>query len=274
VVNCPYHPTRKVHFHCPECDRFYCPDCVIMGKIDKIVGVRNDNSCSKCNSLSTTFSTGGLLRSFRMKLDSFFTIPLGLPFTRQKDAKKKIASETVGDALLAKVSRIAGEGRLDEAIALVLKENGGRFTEYVMAEKYFELLKLAGRHDDLLAHGGLVLDMAVGRNRKKEAVKLYKDCLAVDPNFFPEPNILLKMVDWMVQQGEVELARETLERFTAFHEDHPMLYEAYLKLVGVLWDKMSKINEAKLVLLHLIQKYPGHELQAQTRLYWQMLKRQ
>jgi len=163
---------------------------------------------------------------------------------------------------------------LDEAMVLLLGENMENFTEYAMAEKYFELLKKAGRNDDLLNHGALVLDMAVARNRKKEAVRLYKDCLAVDPNFLPGPKILLKMVDWIAQHGEAELARETLERFTVLHKDHPMLYEVYLKLIGVLWDKMNKVREAKLVLLHLVQRYPGHVLQPQARLYWQMLKRQ
>jgi len=193
--------------------------------------------------------------------------------SQRKNKKKKVASQNPRDLLLEKVSNMVRDGRLDEAMDLILQETDGEFKDYLLAEKYLKLLKAAKNKDDFIPHGTLVLSMAVKRNNKKDAVDIYQDCLAVDPAFLPNPEILLKLSDWLVQLGEAKLALTTLHSFTKKYKDHHLIYEVYLKMARILKEKMNNINKAKEIIRYLITKYPGHELQPQAKRYWQLLNR-
>ena len=474
-MNCRNHPTRKGHFHCPECDGFYCPDCISKRQIREIVGMETYNYCPKCNVMASTVSVGSLVTPFWRKMNYFFTYPLqfqplvfiiffsifgmvadftfwgpvifygvlvkysymvltntahakldppdievdiftsgygplfqqallyvalffsfgwvaanlgpiiggvyflicllllplmiivlaamgsllhalnplvlfsigtrigpryfllylflviigGAPAalghyvldyfpvilkqylscvamiyymimaynlmgyvllqysseigyevdyadfekSQRKENKKKVVSQNPLDLLLEKISHMVRDGRLNEAMDLILKETGGEFKDYLLAEKYFKLLKATKNKDDLVPHGNLVLSMAVKRNNKKDAVDIYKDCLAVDSAFLPTPEVLLKLTDWMIQLGESKLALTSLSSFTKKYKDHPLIYEVYLKMARILKEKMNNANKAKEIIRYLITKYPGHELQPHAKRYWQLLNR-
>jgi len=194
--------------------------------------------------------------------------------SQRKKVTKKSVSKNPRDQLLEKVSNMVRDGRLDTAMELILQETDGEFKDYLLAERYFKLLKAAKQNEDLLTHGALVLDMAVKRNNKKNTVDVYKDCLEVDKNFLPSSESLLKTVDWVVQLGDAKLGLNTLLRYTKSYKDDPLLYEVYLKIAQIFKEKMNDTNKAKKIIRYIVKKYPQHELQPQAKLYWQILNRQ
>lgn len=190
---------------------------------------------------------------------------------QKPDQKNRSASAE--EKLPARVSVLIKEGRIDEAAACMRTEFGYRdITDYVIAERYAELLLLLNRTDWLLERGRELFDVLLKHKRKQTACSLYLALAATDDGFVPDAAALHRVGGWLAEDGKV---REALGAYGIFakkypeHELVPMVFFAVARLYN---EKLDNAQKSREIMAWLEKKYPHHELMPHVQSYRTRLK--
>jgi tetratricopeptide (TPR) repeat protein len=179
--------------------------------------------------------------------------------------------ESPADGLLTEVEVLVKEGRIEEAIAAIDRDSRQGFTDLRVAERYYNLLKLKQKTEELLRLRPAFLELLVKENKKDKACEIFRECRAADKNFIPPAATLYKLAGWLAWRPDPKEALNSLLQFIKSYPDHPLLPEVYFFLAKFLHTRMDNHAKAREILNHLTSKYPDHDISGSVQKYIQQL---
>jgi tetratricopeptide (TPR) repeat protein len=129
--------------------------------------------------------------------------------------------------------------------------------------RFRELLFLAGQHAGLVAHARRYVPELLSLDQRREALALYQDSQALDPEFeLAEPATLTKMIGVALDERQpdlaVALAREFLRRFPEEPDAVPNGLSA-----ARLLDRQGHDEQSRQLLVELVRRFPNHPQRAE-----------
>jgi tetratricopeptide (TPR) repeat protein len=171
-------------------------------------------------------------------------------------------------AVLNEVKPMIQDGKLDEAIATIKQMTAAAGILGVnLGERYYTLLKMKKRKDDLLRHAVDYLDLLAGQSEKAKALDVYNECRALNPDFLPTATALFKLGGWLNESGKTKDAVGTYNRLVKAYPDSPLLPKAYFRAAQIFNDRLMNPDRARKILKGLLNKYPDHEIAPQIKNY-------
>lgn len=169
--------------------------------------------------------------------------------------------------LLNEVDILVQDGKIDEAINSIKKETSETITDLDLADKYYKLLKLKSCSRDILDMGSAYLNLLINNKKKNEACDFYKELKALDPEFNPTVESLIKVAEWMTLSREPKEAARALIRFIKEYPDHISLPDVYFSLAKIMHTRLDNHAKAKQILRHVLKRYPDHDITGTVKNY-------
>jgi hypothetical protein len=177
------------------------------------------------------------------------------------------------EAILNQVNILIKDGRADDAAILMRDRLRGRSGDRVLCERYYNLLKITQRVPEMLTHGVDYLDLITAENDRSTGCEVYKECLALDPQFTPNPDALFKIGAWCMEDGDLKNGLNALVRFIKVNPHHALVPKAQFLFGKNVYEKLHNFDRAEKALKALVQKYPDHDITAHARKYLELMKR-
>ncbi len=76
--NCDGHPTRRAHWHCPECDALLCPQCAVKRASESYGVKQTQHFCPKCNLSVDWIGVQNLIEPFWNRMPRIFSYPVSM----------------------------------------------------------------------------------------------------------------------------------------------------------------------------------------------------
>ena len=163
--------------------------------------------------------------------------------------------------VLNAVNPLIQEGKLDEAIALVIEMTTVTGIQGLkLAERFYTLLKMKKRIPELIEHAGYYLEKLAAGNNKAKSLQVYVECKKIKPDFLPDAMALFKIAGWLNEMGKSKEAIATYNRLVKEYPDHSMVPKAFFRVAQIFQDRLMSPNNAKKILTGVKQKYPDHEI--------------
>ena len=162
--------------------------------------------------------------------------------------------------LINRANMLVKEGKLDEAIECLNNEPDAVRGNLILAERFYNLLKIRERFPEMLEHAKSYLDLLAKVNQKGKLCEALLECLSHDPAFTPAPSTLFKAAGVMNETGKPKEAIQAYERFIKTNANHHMIPKAYFLAAGIINEKLKDPRKASGILRGIIKKYPGHEM--------------
>jgi tetratricopeptide (TPR) repeat protein len=118
----------------------------------------------------------------------------------------------------------------------------------------------------LLKHAHSYLKLLIGKKDKK-GIDVFKECLAVDKTFQPEPFTLFGIADLMNGAGLVKDSLKIYSLFIKRYPDDKLVAESYFKSAQIYNDRLFKTEKAIQILNYIQKKYPDSDIIPKTRNY-------
>lgn len=164
-------------------------------------------------------------------------------------------------AILNVVNPLIQDGKLDEAIAQIKSMTQAQGIKGIkLSERYYNLLKMRKRTEELLEHGAHHVDLLVGANNKNKALMVYVECLKSKPDFLPGADALFKLGGWLNETGKIKEALNTYNRLVKSYPQNPIVPKAYFRVAQIFHDRLMNAEKSKKMLDALKQKYPHHDI--------------
>jgi tetratricopeptide (TPR) repeat protein len=152
------------------------------------------------------------------------------------------------------------EGKLDEAIQLLKDEADAIRGNLILAERYYNLLKIRERFAEMLEQAKPYLDLLARDNQKEKLCDAFRECLSHNPGFTPAPSTLFKAAGFLNETGKPKEAIQAYDRFIKANSNHQMIPKAYFLAAGIINEKLKDPRKASGILRGIIKKYPNHEM--------------
>lgn len=188
--------------------------------------------------------------------------------------KKGGGGVTSGDneiKILEEVEKNVMDGRIDEAIQFIQSETQGKIEGVPLAKRFYDLLKIAKRKNELVKHCKVYIDVLVKKVMFSEVIRIYKEGLAINPQFIPNADSLYKIAEWMSRSGDAKNAMNMAVKFIKLNPTHALTPEAYYLIAQILHERLNNIPKAREILKAIVSKYPDHDLAGKANNYLQQL---
>lgn len=186
-----------------------------------------------------------------------------------RDAKSPAAPvDDEKKQLLSRVNIFIKDGDYNSAMTLIERDTEGHDMDPVIAERYYNLLKLTERSQDLPSFGRYYLRMIQGSNTTEKMAQVFLDCRKTDPGFVSDDADLLYLAAKSLNEtGNFQPSIAAFLEFIERYPEHPMIPNAYFFTAKLLHEKLNNGRQASRILQHLISKYPFHENTAFVQSY-------
>lgn len=151
------------------------------------------------------------------------------------------------------------EGDIDGAISLIQQETHGEIDTIELADRYYALLRLKQRNQEMVDFGKKYLALLTKKNQKEKISEVYRECKALDASFVPEPSTLYVVARALNETGHHEKALNVFTCLIKGKPNDPMVPNALFFIAKILNEKLNEPVKAIGILKHLLQKYPFHE---------------
>jgi tetratricopeptide (TPR) repeat protein len=176
------------------------------------------------------------------------------------DRKNAGTSEPLNNELLSRLNILVKDGEHDAAIKLIQEETKGFPTDLLVAERYFNLLRIKQRREELTAFGNHYIRLLIKGNDKRKICEVYLECAAIHEDFFNgDANTLFVMAKALNQMKHFSEAFKLFQKFIGMYPDDPMAPNAYFFLAMLYNEQFSDPDKASEILRYLKEKYPFHE---------------
>lgn len=183
---------------------------------------------------------------------------------RGHSVKRKQMSEV--EELERGVAVLVKAGKYNKAADLLLPhiKSGNPKTE--LAEKYLQLLDMAGEKKQAQTYLPYLFDLFVSREEKQKAISLFnkiKTATAAPPT----GENIYTLASWHVERRDYKKAIEAYIYFVNRVKKHNLKPEVYFELARLLHEKAGKTNKAKELLLAIIKSHPDTGWSSNAREY-------
>ncbi len=186
---------------------------------------------------------------------------------RDPEAQAPAAETDENQLLLNRVNLLIREGRHDEAMETLEAAAKDGFEDVRLSQRYYTLLKLKARREQLRKHRPRHLDLLSRAGRKREALDVYGECLADDSAFTPPAETLFKLGSWFNENGKSKAAITAFNRLVKAYPDDPLVPKAYFRAAQIFHDRLMNPDRARKILRGLLNKYPDHEIASRAETY-------
>ena len=181
----------------------------------------------------------------------------------QKVYSNKVSAKAVeqsNNELLSRINILIKDGNHDSAITLIQKETDGRPSELAVAERYFNLLRIRQRNEELAFFGRQYIPLLIKANHKTKACEVYLECLAINENFLEgEVENVFTAAKTLNELKYHTLAFNAFQKFIKQSPDHTLAPNAHLFIAMLLNEHFHDREKASESLQYLLKKYPFHE---------------
>jgi tetratricopeptide (TPR) repeat protein len=181
-------------------------------------------------------------------------------FEEDFPAEETTPEEEKDKELINRVNMLVKEGKLDEAIQLLKDEADAIRGNLILAERYYNLLKIRERFAEMLEQAKPYLDLLARDNQKEKLCDAFRECLSHNPGFTPAPSTLFKAAGFLNETGKPKEAIQAYDRFIKANSNHQMIPKAYFLAAGIINEKLKDPRKASGILRGIIKKYPNHEM--------------
>ena len=163
--------------------------------------------------------------------------------------------------VLNAVNPLIQDGKLDEAIEVIKQMTEAQGIKGVnLSERYYNLLKMKKRTKEMVEHGAKHLDLVVAEKNKDKAIKVYAECLKVQPDFLPGADTLFNLGSWLNETGKTKPALGVYNRLIKEYPQNPIIPKAYFRVALIFQDRLMNPEKARKMLGALKSKYPEHDI--------------
>jgi len=244
----------------------YCPECVEK----RLVSLRGKKKtfyfCSKCN-IEVEKLSSNPLRGLREKIDNFFHK------TSHGSAKKTSAPKQGSNTLLDKIDMLVKDGNVDDALVLIESERDAVSSDINLSERYYNILKLKDKTEEMLEHGSSYLDLLARGNAKKRLCEVYLECISRSSDFSASSSACFKLAGSMIESGNPNGAADVYLGFIKNNPEDPMIPKASFLAANIFNERLLNPQKAVELLEDIIKNYPNHETATYARQYMGQIKR-
>jgi tetratricopeptide (TPR) repeat protein len=173
-----------------------------------------------------------------------------------------------GAQVLNAVNPLIQEGKLDEAIALIIEMTAATGIRGInLADRYYTLLKMKKKIPEMLKHAENYLELLATENNRVKALKVYTECKKIKADFLPDASALFKLAGWLNEMGKSKEAIATYSRLVKAYPEHQLVPKAFYRMAQVFQDRLMSPGHARKILAVVKKKYPGHEIIPQVENY-------
>jgi tetratricopeptide (TPR) repeat protein len=163
--------------------------------------------------------------------------------------------------VLHAVNPLIQEGKLDEAIALIIEMTAVTGIKGInLADRYYALLKMKKKIAEMLKHAENYLQLLAAENNRAKALKVYIECKKIKPDFLPDASALFKLAGWLNEMGKPKEAIATYNRLVKEYPEHQLVPKAFYRMAQVFQDRLMSPDHARKILTSVKKKYPEHEI--------------
>jgi hypothetical protein len=189
------------------------------------------------------------------------------PVLQRESASSAQAKPDATAAILNQVSILMKEGRAEDAVVVMRDSMQGRTGDRVLAERYYNLLKITRHEEEMIRHGISYLDVLAAENDKAAACDVYRECLSRDPKFVPNADALFKIAGWCLEDRDSKNGWNGFVRFIKTNPQHALVPKAYFLLGKNAHEKLHDAARAEKAFTNLLQLFPDHDLAVHARSY-------
>ncbi len=172
------------------------------------------------------------------------------------------------EPVLNAVNPLIQDGKLDEAIEQIKQMTQAQGIKGVnLSERYYNLLKMKKRTQELVEYGDKHLDLLVADNNKNKALHVYAECLKLRPDFLPGADALFKLGGWLNEGGKTQPALGVYNRLIKQYPQNPIVPKTYFRVAQIFHDRLMNTDKAHKMLGALKSKYPEHDIIPQVENY-------
>ncbi|MFO7570595.1 MAG: hypothetical protein R6W75_12435 [Smithellaceae bacterium] len=175
--------------------------------------------------------------------------------------------------LLNRINIMIKDGEHDTAIALIEEQAAGGDLDPIVADRYYSLLKLKQKNEDIKAFGRYYMRMLIKNGAKDKISEVFLTCRQLDDQFLIDDADALFVAAKVVNEG-----KHYPEAMSAFltliekHPEHPMIPNAYFFVARLLNEQWNASERAMKIIEHLMTKYPFHENASFVRAYVRQIR--
>lgn len=184
------------------------------------------------------------------------------------------ADRESAENVIGRAETLIKSGRTDDALFVMQHWLRTKGPEKTVSERYYNLLKITQKTPEMLSYAKAHLDVLTAADDKGAACAVYKECVAADPGFEPDPAALFKIGQWQLAGGDARSGAEILLRFLRVYKEHQLAPKACFVLARGFHERLKDPTRARKALGLLIQRYPGHDLTAHAQKYLAELNNQ
>jgi tetratricopeptide (TPR) repeat protein len=190
-----------------------------------------------------------------------------------KDANQPAPSQVESaETVISRSETLVRAGQIDDALWVMENWMRTKGVEKALSERYYNLLKITRRTDEMLSYSPKHLDLLAAADEKDAACAVYRECLSCDPEFAPAPQTLLKIGKWLIDAEDPQTGSKALLKFLKANMGHPLAPNACFFLAKALHEKLNNSAQAERLLKTVIEKYPHHDLAVHAERYLGAMK--
>lgn len=248
----------------------------ILGMRELVMGLTAEMSAFVRFPLETLIGSYFMLALFAMMGYALYQYHQELGYDVKVDfdtlRKKQAAAANKGaDPFTQQVDALVADGKVDDAMRLVL--DGMRYDKLNpdLNEKAHKLHLLKGDNAKTLAHGQQYLKALVAARRGAKALGVLKKLQEMDPAFAPEADSLLGLAEAALAQRDhlkaIDLVKGFDKRFPK-HADIPAVYFLGARITS---EHLRQDDRAMAILKALLQRYPESPVAREATQYLAVL---
>ena len=175
-----------------------------------------------------------------------------------RKAEKSGRDQKLESKVLKEVNIFIKEGNIDKAID-VIRESGEAGSDLILADRYFNLLKLKQRFPEMLSQGKIYLDLLEKTNQKEALCEVYLECLSRDQSFKPSAAALFRIAKALGDAGQAEASLKAYDVFIRENPGHTLVPNALYFSAKISHEKLNDPEKAAKLLKRFLDAYPFHE---------------
>ena len=171
------------------------------------------------------------------------------------------------DPLAARIDGLLNEGRIDDALRLVIDGMRRDWRNLELNERAHELYLLKGENPKTLSHGQQYLRVLLAAERGSRALDVLKRLHNLDSVFEPQVDLLLGLAQVAFEQNESHLAVALLRRFDKRFPRHPDVPGVYLLGARITSELLGQHEKAARMLDVMLRRHPTATVKAEAEQY-------
>ncbi|MCG8471491.1 MAG: tetratricopeptide repeat protein, partial [Desulfobacterales bacterium] len=170
---------------------------------------------------------------------------------------------------LQRITFLLKEGKMNEALKTLdrIRIEGAGLHHMDLAHKYFELLKMMKKDQEMCEFGREYIESLVKEKNKEKTLEVWTCCIQKEPGFLPSIQALYAIGMWVSDKESPEKGIAIFQRAIKAYPNDPMVPQFWFRSARILNDRLYRREKAMKLLEGIIKKYPDDKIRPQVENY-------